>query len=47
MEPLEGAVAVMIDPGMGRRNLLRCLADMAPQGFVAVPKAQVIRSLLR
>ena len=32
-----GAVIVLVDPGMGRRNLLRCLADVEPEGFVAIP----------
>ena len=41
-----GAVAILIDPGMGRRNLLRCLAEAQPEGFVAIPIVQVIRSLL-
>jgi acyl-CoA synthetase (AMP-forming)/AMP-acid ligase II len=37
---------VLIDPGLGRKNMLRCLADVQPQGFVAVPAAHAIRSLL-
>ena len=32
-----GAVVILIDPGMGRRNLLECLADAEPEGFVAIP----------
>lgn len=32
-----GAVIVLIDPGMGRTNIIRCLADVDPQGFVAIP----------
>src|SRR5215212_1198844 len=31
-----GMVSILIDPGMGRRNLLRCLAESRPQGFIAV-----------
>ena len=42
-----GAVTVLIDPGMGRRNLVRCLADVEPRGFVAIPVVQAIRSVLR
>src|SRR4051812_46559223 len=42
-----GAVIVLIDPGMGRRNLLRCLADAQPEGFISIPLAQVVRMLLR
>jgi acyl-CoA synthetase (AMP-forming)/AMP-acid ligase II len=42
-----GVVTVLIDPGMGRRNLVRCLADSEPEGFVGVPLAQAVRTLLR
>src|SRR6185437_3639963 len=28
-----GAVTILIDPGMGRRNLIGCLAEAAPEGF--------------
>jgi acyl-CoA synthetase (AMP-forming)/AMP-acid ligase II len=42
-----GGVQVLIDPGIGPRNLLGCLADAEPRGFVAVPAMQAIRSLLR
>ena len=38
---------ILIDPGMGRRNLVRCLAEAQPEGFVAVPLAQAIRTVLR
>jgi len=42
-----GAVAVLIDPGMGRRHLVRCLADVEPDGFVAIPPVQAVRAVLR
>lgn len=42
-----GVVLVLIDPGLGRRNLIRCLAEVEPDGFVAVPRAQAVRTLLR
>lgn len=42
-----GVVVVLIDPGMGRKHLINCLADAAPDGFVGIPKAQAIRTLLR
>lgn len=42
-----GVVTVLIDPGMGRRNLIRCLADVEPAGFVAIPPAQAVRTILR
>ena len=42
-----GAVIVLIDPGIGRKHLLRCLADVEPEGFIAVPVAHAVRSLFR
>jgi acyl-CoA synthetase (AMP-forming)/AMP-acid ligase II len=42
-----GMVTVLIDPGMGRRNLVRCLQDVQPEGFVAIPLVQAIRTVLR
>ena len=42
-----GAVAILIDPGMGRRNLIGCLAAAEPDGFVAIPPVQAVRTLLR
>ena len=41
-----GAVSVLIDPGMGKRNLLGCLEEVRPDGFVAIPAAQAIRTAL-
>lgn len=40
-----GVVTVLIDPGMGRRHLLRCLAEAQPEGFVAIPLAHAVRRL--
>ncbi|MEM9351479.1 MAG: fatty acid CoA ligase family protein [Planctomycetota bacterium] len=42
-----GATTVMIDPGMGRQHLLRCLASVEPAGFVAISPAQAVRTVLR
>jgi len=41
-----GAVPVLIDPGMGVKNLGRCLAEAAPAAFLGIPKAQVARRVL-
>ena len=41
-----GVVVVLIDPGMGRKHLLRCLSEAKPDGFFAVSKAQAIRKIL-
>lgn len=42
-----GVTMVLIDPGMGRKNLVRCLEDVKPDGFVAIPLAHAIRTVLR
>ena len=42
-----GTVAILIDPGMGRRNLIGCLAEAEPEGFLAIPAVQAVRWLLR
>lgn len=42
-----GAVAVLIDPGMGRKNIFRCLEEVQPDGFVAIPMVHIIRLLSR
>jgi acyl-CoA synthetase (AMP-forming)/AMP-acid ligase II len=42
-----GVVTVLIDPGMGRGNLVRCLGESEPEGFVGIPLAQAVRTLLR
>lgn len=41
-----GAVAVLIDPGMGRRRLVTHLSEARPEGFIAIPMAHVVRRLL-
>lgn len=41
------AVIVLVDPGMGRKNLLRCLAETEPDGFVAIPAAHLVRMMFR
>lgn len=42
-----GVVSILIDPGMGRKNLIRCLTEAEPEGFVAIPVVHAVRSLLR
>jgi acyl-CoA synthetase (AMP-forming)/AMP-acid ligase II len=41
-----GAVTILIDPGMGRRNLLGCLDAAQPEGFVAVPAVHAVRAMV-
>jgi olefin beta-lactone synthetase len=40
-----GAVIVLIDPGMGTKNLGVCLGEARPEAFVGIPKAHVGRLL--
>jgi len=42
-----GAVVILIDPGMGRKNMLHCLASADPVGMVGIPLAHVVRVLKR
>ena len=38
-----GAPVILIDPGMGYRNLLRCIAGIKPEVFIGIPKAHLFR----
>src|SRR5437870_12050107 len=38
-----GAVPVLIDPGMGKANLLGCIEEADPEAFIAVPVAHAAR----
>lgn len=42
-----GSVPVLIDPGIGFKNLKRCLAEAAPEVFIGSPKAHLARFLGR
>ncbi len=42
-----GLVSVLIDPGMGKKNVIQCLAAVKPEGFIAIPPVQAVRVLLR
>jgi acyl-CoA synthetase (AMP-forming)/AMP-acid ligase II len=42
-----GAVSILIDPGMGRANLIQCLQEAEPQGFIGTALVQAIRVFLR
>ena len=41
-----GVVPVMVDPGMGIRNLKTCLAEARPQAFIGIPIAHALRVIL-
>jgi acyl-CoA synthetase (AMP-forming)/AMP-acid ligase II len=38
-----GVVPVLIDPGMGRKNLLAAIEEIAPQGLIAEPEVHLMR----
>lgn len=40
-----GAVPVLVDPGMGIKNLGACLAEAEPEAFIGIKKAHVARTL--
>ncbi|MCH2178887.1 MAG: fatty acid CoA ligase family protein [Mariniblastus sp.] len=42
-----GVVVILIDPGMGRNNMIRCLAESDPAGIVGISKAQLARVIFR
>jgi acyl-CoA synthetase (AMP-forming)/AMP-acid ligase II len=41
-----GAVPVLVDPGMGVRNLGECLAEAEPEAFIGIPRAHIARIVL-
>ncbi len=41
-----GACCTLIDPGMGKLSVLRCLDSVDPDGFVAIPPVHAIRRLM-
>ncbi len=40
-----GVVPILVDPGMGVKNLKQCFIESQPDAFIGVVKAQVARSL--
>lgn len=40
-----GAVSILIDPGMGKKNVLTCLDQVKPEGFVGIPIVHAVRKL--
>jgi acyl-CoA synthetase (AMP-forming)/AMP-acid ligase II len=40
-----GAVPVMVDPGMGLKRMLNCLAESRAEALVGIPPAHVLRTL--
>ncbi|HOT77161.1 MAG TPA: AMP-binding protein, partial [Candidatus Wallbacteria bacterium] len=42
-----GAVPILIDPGMGIFNVLKCVAGVGPEAVIAVPEVHAAKSVLR
>jgi acyl-CoA synthetase (AMP-forming)/AMP-acid ligase II len=42
-----GAVVILIDPGMGYRNLLRCIGSVRPDILIGIPKAILLSRMFR
>jgi len=42
-----GAVPVIIDPGMGRKNFLACVARSRPRVLLGIPSAQILSHVFR
>lgn len=42
-----GATIILIDPGMGYKNLLRCIEGVSPTIFIGIPKACLFKAVFR
>ncbi len=42
-----GAVVILIDPGMGKKNLLHCIREVEPQAIIAIPLVHALKALYR
>ena len=40
-----GAVPIIIDPGMGRKPFLQCVAETEPSALVGIPLAHILRTI--
>ncbi len=40
-----GAIVILIDPGMGYKNLTRCITEVKPDVFIGIPAAHIFRKL--
>jgi len=41
-----GIIPILVDPGMGTKNLKQCFAEAQPDAFIGIPKAHAARRLL-
>ncbi len=42
-----GAVPILIDPGMGPMNMLKCISQVEPEAVIGIPVAQAVRAIFR
>ena len=42
-----GATMILVDSGLGARNIVQCLRSAEPDGFIAIPIGQVLRLIKR
>jgi len=42
-----GALIILIDPGMGMKRMISCLAEVEPDGFLAIPAVHAVRVLMK
>ncbi|OLQ74844.1 peptide synthase [Photobacterium proteolyticum] len=40
-----GVIPILVDPGMGIKNLRQCFAEAEPDAFIGIPKAHIARCL--
>ena len=40
-----GLIPVLIDPGLGKKNVLKCIKQVQPHGMIAIPLAHAIKKL--
>ncbi len=42
-----GAVPILIDPGMGRKSFLQCVAETEPVNMIGIPAAHILQFFIR
>jgi olefin beta-lactone synthetase len=41
-----GAVPILIDPGLGKKNFIHCIKQSEPKGIIAIPLAHAIKTFM-
>ena len=42
-----GAIPIFIDPGMGKKALLKCISEVEPEAMITVPQVLILKKLYR